>query len=424
MKRSGTIHPSVDVTVALVLAAIGGDAFAAGFQLQEQNASGLGLAYSGMAVATQDASVVFWNPAGMAFMPGSEVTLAANYIIPSFEFSSSGPPPGGSTYNAFGNGGDAGVSTWVPSLYGRMQLAPRLSAGLAVNAPFGLTTEWDSRWAGMFHAVKSKVETLNVNPGVAWQVNGFLSVGAGVSYQRLKATLTNAVTPLIPTAQGRLDGDDWAWGWNIGGLLDFGQGTRVGLTYRSSIDYRLSGKLAFNNPALAALGSSAEADLKLPQVVSVAVTHRFTPELRFLGDFTWTGWNSVQGLAVRATSGPAAGSVVANTALNFQSSWRTGVGAEYQASRLWMVRVGGAYDRTPVQDAFRTPRLPDSDRKWLAVGARFEPDERWLFDFGYAYLWVNRAASNLDSAGPVPGTLRGSYTANTHILGAQVSMRF
>jgi long-chain fatty acid transport protein len=110
--------------------------------------------------------------------------------------------------------------------------------------------------------------------------------------------------------------------------------------------------------------------------------------------------------------------------LNFQSSWRTGVGAEYQASRLWMVRVGGAYDRTPVQDAFRTPRLPDSDRKWLAVGARFEPDERWLFDFGYAYLWVNRAASNLDSAGPVPGTLRGSYTANTHILGAQVSMRF
>jgi long-chain fatty acid transport protein len=147
VRRSGTIHPSVDVTVALVLAAIGGDAFEAGFQLQEQNASGLGLAYSGMAVATQDASVVFWNPAGMAFMPGSEVTLAANYIIPSFEFSSSGPPPGGSTYNAFGNGGDAGVSTWVPSIYGRMQLAPRLSAGLAVNAPFGLTTEWDSRWA-------------------------------------------------------------------------------------------------------------------------------------------------------------------------------------------------------------------------------------------------------------------------------------
>ena len=389
---------------------------ASGFQLQEQTASGLGIAYSGMAAATQDAGTVFWNPAGMSFMSGSDFSVAVQYIRPSFSFNSAG-----STYDVLGNGGDGGVSAWVPALYARTTLNPKLSVGLAVNVPFGLSTNWIGEWVGTFHANKSYVETVNINPAVSYKVTDFLSVAAGVSYQYLKAIFTNGVTPLIPSAQGRLEGDDWTWGWNLGALADFGQGTRLGVTYRSTTSYHVDATLSFNNPALAPLASGAEAGIRLPDVFSVGVSHQFTSRVRVLADYTRTGWNTIRSLTVVATSGPNSGQPVLNDALNFDNSWRLGVGAEYQLNRPWLLRLGVAYDRTPVSDTFRTPRLPDEDRKWLAFGARYTPDTRWSVDFGYAYLWVQDGRSELTPPGPVPGSLVGTYNAKTSILGIQAS---
>ncbi len=414
-------HSHLVVGIAWIFA--NGSALASGFQLQEQSASGLGVAYSGMAAAVQDASTVFWNPAGMSYLAGSGAALSANYIIPSFKFTGT---PGGSTYEAFGEGGDAGVSTLVPALYAYTTLTPQLALGIAVNAPFGLSTEWDSPWAGMFYAIKSKVQTLNVNPAISWKVNEHIALAAGVSYQQLKATLTNGVTPLIPTAQGRLDGSQWAWGWNVGALVDFGQGTRLGATYRSAIGYTIAGDLSFNDPALAPLDSGAKADLRLPWTASLALSHKFTEQLRALLDFTATGWNTISTLAVVATSGQAAGQAVSSTPLNFKNSWRAGLGLEYQINAPWLLRAGVAYDASPVQDAYRGPRLPDNDRTWLAVGARFEPAAGWAIDLGYAYLWIKSAPSELASAAavPVPGTLVGNYKSNSSVLGVQVAWHF
>jgi long-chain fatty acid transport protein len=416
-------HRGLRTGGALAAMLVSTAALASGFELQEQSASGIGVAYSGMAAAAEDASTVFWNPAGMSTLGGSGLAVAGDYVIPSFRFS----PAAASTYATFGNGGDAGVSTLVPAAYGYLSLGPQLSAGLAINAPFGLSTEWSSPWAGMFYGIKSQVETLNINPSLSWKVNEFLSLGAGVSYQRLRATLTNGVTPLIPTAQGRVDGDEWRWGWNVGAMLDFGQGTRIGATYRSAISYTIRGTLGFNNPAFAALASSVEAALRLPQTASVSLSQQLTPQLRLLADYSWTGWNSINMLNIVATSGPGAGAAVSSTPLDFANSWRVGAGLEYQLSTPWLLRAGVAYDRSPVQDAFRTPRLPDNDRTWLAVGARFVPAPAWAIDFGYAYLWVKSGPSELNSSalGPgVPGALIGTYHANSSVLGLQASYHF
>ena len=422
MKRGAIIAGRL--IVGVLPAVLGLRAHAAGFQLQEQTASGLGIAYSGMPAAAQDAGVVFWNPAAMSLVPGTQAAAAVHYIKTSFDFTSAGAPPGGSTYNALGDGGDAGGGNWVPALYGKMAMSPRLSAGLAINAPFGLKTEWDSPWAGMFHAVRSEVKTLNINPAIGYEASKHLSLGIGVSYQRLEAILTNGVTPLIPTAQGRLDGDDWAYGWNVGALVDFGQGTRLGLTYRAATRYTIEGDLTFNNAVLAPNASRVQADLKLPQTIAVGVSHEFNPSLRMLADFTWTGWDSVQALTVIATSGARSGQAVANTSLSFQNSWRAGAGVEYRLRPAWLLRGGVAYDRSPVQDAFRTPKLPDDNRKWLAAGVRFQPNGPWSVDFGYAHLWVESAPSNLTPLGAVPGALRGGYESDSNILAAQASLRF
>ena len=429
MKSQRTLSYAVPLALGAALVACAGSAFGSSFQLQEQSASGLGVAYAGMGAATQDASTVFWNPAGMAFMTEREISVSADYIAPKFDFTSAGPPPAGSTYNVFGNDGNAGVSAVVPGLYLRMPITPRLSAGLAVNAPFGLTTEWKSPWAGMFIAVKSKIQTVNINPGISWKASDFLSFGVGVSYQRLQATLTNALTPLVPAAQGRVDGNDWAWGWNVGVLADFDEGTRVALTYRSGASYHVTGALSFN-AAAAPLApvlpppSAIAANLKLPDTASLAIAQRFDSGVRVLADLSWTGWNSLQALTIIATSGPLAGHPVSNLNLGNTNSWRAGIGVEVPVNHVWLLRVGTAYDRSPIPDKFREPRLPDNDRTWLAVGARFQPGDRWSCDIGYAHLWVKDGKSELPATGPVPGALIGTYTSDINIFGVQGSVHF
>jgi long-chain fatty acid transport protein len=408
-------------SVASAFLATAGQAYASGFQLQEQSASGLGVAYSGMAAAVQDASTSFWNPAGMTYLPGRNVSAALHYIRPSTDFTD-----GGSTYAAFGNGGSGGESAFVPALHATWMLNPQWAVGLTINAPFGLATEWDQRWAGQFHAIKSEVETLNINPSVAYKVNNMFSVGLGFSYQKLEATLTNALSPLVPGSVGEVKGDDWNWGWNAGVMIDFQQGTRVGLTYRSSIEYTIEGDLSIDPAALRAGQSSVKADVELPATWSIGISHQFNPKLRVLADYTRTEWDSVQNLDIVRTSGPLNGQIASATALNFKNSWRAGIGVEYQLNQPWLLRAGLAYDETPVQDEFRTPRLPDENRTWFSLGARYMPATNWSLDFGYTYINVSDASSNLRPTGAEAfrGNLIGNYEADIHILAVQGNFRF
>jgi len=411
--------------IGTAFAALGTNALASGFQLQEQNASGLGLAYSGMAAAVQDASTVFWNPAGTALLPGIQGAVALNYIMPDTKYTDGpSPNPRVSTFNPVAsNGGQGAESALVPAMYGSWMINPQWSVGLGINAPFGLATDWDSPWQGQFHGLRSEIETLNINPTVAFKVNNAIQLGAGIGYQRLKATLTTAAN-LAGTAIAQVEGEDWAWGWNVGALFALGPDTRIGVTYRSTMRYTVEGDLTFNTAALAAGAGTVKADIKLPDTFSVAVSHQLNPKTRLLADWTWTGWDTIQNLNIVRTSGPLAGTNAQSTALNFKNSWRLGGGIEYEVSQPWLLRAGIAYDTSPVQDAFRTPRLPDNDRTWLAIGARYKPTPNWWFDVGYTYIWVHDAPSQLTPNALPPGNLVGNYKANINIIGAQASFKF
>lgn len=420
------------LAVGTALGAAGAGVQASGFQLMEQSASGLGVAFAGMAAAGQDASTVFWNPAAMSLLPGVQVSAALSYVAPHTEYTDDGTSAlytlrGKAPLGYLGNGGNDGApNAWLPALYATWMLTPDWSVGLAINAPFGLTTEWDRPWAGQLFAVKSKIETLNINPTVSFKVNDMVTLGAGLSYQQLKAELTNAL-PLAGAPIAKVDGTDWGFGWNLGALVDFQQGTRLGLTYRSTIDYTLEGgDLTINGASQAPVS----ADVTLPDVFSIALSHQFTPETRVLADWTWTGWSSIQDLTIRHA---VVDVPIKSTPLNFDDSWRAGLGVEHQLTPSWLLRTGVAYDKTPVQDEYRTPRLPDENRTWLAVGVRYQPEQNaaWWVDVGYSYLWVNDAKSQLNECvATVNGlcaaraTLNGKYESDINLIAAQVSFRF
>ncbi len=464
------------LALTAVVAALPTPAAASGFQLVEQNASGLGNAFAGQAAGARDASAVFFNPAALTRVSGWNVVASVEPIGVNTTFANSrtaGPSAGSFPFpvQLGDEGGNAGGWIPVPNTYVSGQLSKRIWVGAGVNAPFGLETDWDPTWMGRFYATKSKVQTINVNPTVAVKVTDKLSLGAGVDWQHLKADLgqnaayggiayagaaqalaqqgvppanqlallAGIVAQLGPSERALegpvlISGTSNAWGWNAGALLDLGSEAHVGVSYRSKITHDVEGTVTFTDaPALletgptGAIGSAINARFKngpvqtkieLPDTLSVAAAWE-NDKLALLADWTWTGWDKIQSLDI---SRPDA-TPVSSVPLRFQNTWRAGLGANYKVDEQWTVRLGTAYDKSPVQDEFRTPRLPDNDRVWLAGGVQFRPQEKVHIDLGYAHLIVDKGSSDLRTQ-TTSGALVGEYTAKVDIVGAQVTLAF
>jgi long-chain fatty acid transport protein len=422
----------------------GSEVHAAAFALYEQGVSGLGNAYAGAAAVAEDATTVWWNPAGMARLgPGKHAAIAGSIIAPSTKFSDSASrasPPTNTTLG--GTGGDAGNTALVPSFFYVMDLNPRMHFGLGVSVPFGLKTEYDATWIGRFQGISSEVKTLNINPSLSYQLNETASVGGGISYQRGKIDLLSAVNysaaaaaggafpvPVGPNVEGQnktsVDGD--AWGFNLGTLFNVTPATRVGIAYRSSLSYKLDGSTSFSgvpaalaaSPRLAA--GNVKLELKTPDNLSFSVAHRLNERLDLLGDLTWWHWSKIKQLPiVRDTGAP-----LSTLTFNFDDAWRASIGANYKLSGPWTLKLGAAYDQTPVPNAeSRSVRLPDNDRYWLAAGAAYQVSRNGKLDFGYTLVSVKNADINNDQRAAGAGLVNGSYKAHIHVFGVQYQHSF
>jgi long-chain fatty acid transport protein len=396
---------------------------AAAFALVEHGASGLGNAFAGAAAAAEDASTVWWNPAGMARLPrGRHFAIAGTVISPSTKFSNgasvaaSGRPLGS-------EGGNAGETAFVPSLFFAMDFDPRWSFGLGVSVPFGLSTEYAADWIGRFQGIKSEIKTINVNPSVSYKVSETLSLGFGLNYQHADIETLTAVNLGVAEAQNRLEVDGDAWGFNAGVLFSITPATRLGIHYRSSIDHELEGRTTFTTPAIPSGG--ARLDVETPASLSFSVAHRLNDRWELLGDATWWEWSNIQSVPVVRTDG--AGGTAGTFVFNFDDSWRLSVGANYRLDAAWTLKVGAAYDQTPVPNAeSRTVRLPDSDRYWLSAGAKWRVSRAGALDFGYTFIQARDAdINNNQQVPPTPaGVVNGTYKARVHLLGVQYQHSF
>jgi len=460
----------ISCSISAALLALSGTAAASGFALIEQSGSGLGNAYAGGAAGAEDASTIFFNPAGMSRLNGKQVVVAGNFIKPSAKFSDTA-----STAASFqtlgGDGGDAGSLALVPNAYFAMEVNPQTRVGLGINAPFGLQTDYDSTWVGRFQAIKSKVQTINLNPSVSYDVTDSVSFGVGLNYQRITGDLTSAanyaagVYGAVVTATGSavtaasaaaavnaagegeglttIKGNDSALGYNLGLLFKLSPQTRVGLAYRSTVKYTLSGTVGFsaNRPtagtltgtlgaaaaaAVAAGIATATADgavtlpITMPDSFSVSGLHQVNDKLDVMADATWTGWSVLQQLKIDRASGTN----LLTVQENWKNTWRFSAGSNYHYNEQWTARAGAAFDQAPVSDAYRTARIPDNDRTWLSVGGQYKPSKESALDFGYAHLFVKDSTiADMQAAGG-RGNLVGTYKNSVDIFSVQYTYNF
>jgi len=250
-KHRSVVHHLRTCGIAGLLALGTGSVSASSFALIEQSVSGMGTAYAVGSSGIDDASTVFFNPAGMSRLQGSHVSGGLQIVDINTEFKgsaqydSSVPGIGGLPISDKGGKKKRDIDSTevIPSGYISHQYSDKVWFGLGVNSPFGLKTDYSEKWVGRYNAIKSELLVININPSMAFKINDRATIGFGVSAVYADGELTNAIDGGLATATpGANDGlqtltaDDWGYGFNIGLLLEPTQNLRIGMHYRSEID--------------------------------------------------------------------------------------------------------------------------------------------------------------------------------------------
>ena len=418
---------------ALLAVTFSGGAFAAAFQLTGQSASGVGIANAGAAAAAEDTSTLYYNPAGMTYLSeGHNISFAATVLDRSTRFTNEGSSRLGGVYPLGDDGGNGAGTHVVPALYYAYSLNSAWRLGLAINPTFADETEYDKNFVGRYSGLKTKIRIINVNPSVAYKVNDAWSLAVGINYAKANVEFNQAVPhpggPANPDGMGVLKGDATGWGYNLGAMFQPTQDTRLGLSYRSKIKFDLEGTQNVQIPGLGTvIDRNITADLTTPDTASLALHHQVTPKWAVLADYTWTGWSKLQKLEPLTSSGARA---VAPLRYNFKDTYRVGLGTTYQLNEQWMLRLGVAFDKGAVpDDASRTMTVPDQDRTWLALGAKWKITPKASLDVGYAHIFVKEARTarnvyNNASESAVVQTIRGKFDTSVDYLSLQLNYSF
>lgn len=398
---------------------------AAGFQIVERSASGLGRAFSGEAAIGDDASILSSNPAGGVLLDNYAFSAGGQWINPNIDAS------GRNVLGVLASDDNLAPDAWVPYFYYSQKIDANWGIGISLFSPFGLVTDYSDSFASLASTQKSEVKTLIFNPSLYYRINNQWTVGLGVSaaYAEGEISSLNTLASIgsgIPGSVGshlfHLEGDDWAMSWNLGVLYELNEKTRIGFQYRGAYSLHLKGTATGSVVGLTGVSSRpVSLDITLPDIAEISIFHRIDDKWSIHGDITWTNWSEFQQLAPSVH--PAINAAI-TVQENWKDSFRYAVGASYQVSDKLTLRAGLALDKSPVRSSSRTLRIPDGPRVWTSLGASIDLNEHYTLDVGYTHLFAESTYVNLSSAGGNEGQFSGKVSGGVDIIGIGVHGSF
>lgn len=407
-KMQRTLFPVIAIFLTLATSAR-----AAGMALYETGAPDLGTASAGRAAMAADASTAAANPAGMTLLDRSQLLGTSGALLPSTNFDVAPQ-----TSTSGGGGGNSGVFTPLGAFFYVYKLSERFRLGVAVDSNFGLSGNYGKTWVGRYYVTYESIISGTVNPSIAYKVNDWLSVGAGVSLSIARLKFQSKINNILPRAQdGGLAFESWdeAFGGNVGVLLRPIAKLRIGLTYQSPVYYKFGFRPHLTNlgPALTFIrkkigGAKINIPMEVPQQAMMSAVYEVTPKFSLMGNVGWQNWSAFGEFPVGISTAKQR-TVTAN--LHFSDTCQIAIGQQFRIGEKWLWSAGFAYDSSPVSKTNRVPVLPLDRQLRYGTGIQYEVNDDVTAGAAWEFMDAGPGPFSA-SRGPLAGTLQGHYSSN------------
>lgn len=401
--------------------------WAGGIILYEIGSDNAGLANAGAAARAQGPSTIASNPAGMGYLPGTQITGGLQVLYGDLTFDRD------SNTNVSGSGsGNALDPMPGASFFISHELDDHWSVGFGQYGDFGLAVDYDNEWSGRYFAQDASLLGLSLVPSVAYRFNEQWSVGLGVRvmYGMLQAQTAIDRAPLGLTDRGdgqfKYKDQDWGVGANVGLIFAPQPGTRIGLTYTSKIDLEFEDGLDVKGDGRLlerVNGTNTQLDMTVPQTVTLSLFQQLDRQWALLASANWQDWSEFEDIAVQVDT-TAFGSQSRTVDAGFKDTWHLSLGAQYQATEQLLWNVGVAYDSSAVSDSNRTFTVPMGESWRIATGATYALDKDTDLNVSWAMVWLGEMP--VEQTKSVSGTRTSGEFDNAWIqaLTANMTWRF
>jgi long-chain fatty acid transport protein len=396
--------------------------YAAGFLIYSHDAAsnGMGLAFAAQA---DNPSAIFYNPAGINLLEGTNFSSGGSIIMPDTTYKS---PSGNKTdmeKHVF----------FVPSVFLTHKINDKFSAGLGLFSPFGLSNDWPNDWEGRFISTFAEIKSIFLNPTISWQLHPKLSLAAGINYVDSEVKLKRSVDiegeiskfigfpvqlPGSPEGRTKIDGEGNGVGYNLGLLFHFTDTTTIGISYRSSVDIDYDGDVDFNIPQPYSFlfpDGDVSSNIELPPILAIGICTTAINNWTFEFDLVWTGWSTFDKLTANFKEGFPPDETISR---NWDDVISYHFGIKYHWNESLVLRWGYIFDESPVPEETMDPILPDADSHIVTFGVGYQR-KNLSFDLSYMGLIFEdrRTDKNIDK-------FYGEYETFTNLIAFNFQYRF
>ncbi|KAB0300690.1 outer membrane protein transport protein [Vibrio fortis] len=357
------------------------NSLAAGFQVAEHSASGLGRSFSGEGAVADNASVLARNPAAMTLFDKAQFSGAVSIVDPEVN-----------VYDIDNNehAKDVAPLQVVPAAYYISPINDSWAWGIGMFTNYGVATDYPDDISAGDMAGDTSLLSVNLNPNIAYRINDSFSIGGGFNLVYAEAELTRHKGELADFVGGNpsdkligMTGETFGYGWNVGAMYELNENNRFSIGYRSSVE------LDFDDGEFSSYDSgratSPKVDgrliIELPAIIELSAFHQLNDQWAIHYGWQQTDWSTFKEL--KATSKDCTGGVCFFKPEKYEDNNRYSFGVTYQLNTNWTLRTGYAFDE---QAGEATLSIPDSDRTWYSAGFTYMWNENMTIDAGFALV--------------------------------------
>jgi long-chain fatty acid transport protein len=195
----------------------------------------------------------------------------------------------------------------------------------------------------------------------------------------------------------KIDGDDLAYGFGLGALVELSEQTRIGVVYQSELEPDLDGDASLRP---AGLEAATDTKITLARFIRVSGYHELNRRWAFLATVGWEDWSKFENINVSAEQGTQ------KIPRNWDDTWKFAAGVHFRPVDKWLLQFGIAYDTSPVDSDDRTADMPIDRQIRYGTGVQYKWSDK--ISIGTQFVYADYGSARIKN----DNLLKGDYKAN------------